>query len=82
MTREAELAKRLVSAVRSVIGEQSAVLHEPTFSGKETEYLKECISTGFVSSVGKFVDRFEFELKVREHLLITHLLQVQHRSSN
>ena len=41
MTREAELAKRLVSAVRSVIGEQSAVLHEPTFSGKETEYLKE-----------------------------------------
>ena len=62
MTREAELAKRLVSAVRSVIGEQSAVLHEPTFSGKETEYLKECISTGFVSSVGKFVDRFESEL--------------------
>ena len=62
MTQEAALAKRLVSAVRSVIGEQPAALHEPTFRGRETEYLNECISTGFVSSVGKFVDRFESEL--------------------
>jgi aminotransferase in exopolysaccharide biosynthesis len=62
MTRESALAQRLVSAVRSVIGEQSAVLHEPTFCGKESEYLNECISSGFVSSVGKFVDRFESEL--------------------
>lgn len=62
MTRESALAKRLVSAVRSVVGEQTTVLHEPTFNGKETEYLNECISTGFVSSVGKFVDRFESEL--------------------
>jgi aminotransferase in exopolysaccharide biosynthesis len=34
-------------------------LHRPVFSGKEKEYLIECIDTTYVSSVGKFVDRFE-----------------------
>jgi len=34
-------------------------LHEPTFNGKEKEYLNECIDSTFVSSVGKFVDLFE-----------------------
>lgn len=34
-------------------------LHEPHFAGKEWEYVKECLDTGWVSSVGKFVDRFE-----------------------
>ena len=37
-------------------------LHEPQFSGREWEYVKECIDTGWVSSVGKFVDRFEKDL--------------------
>jgi len=31
----------------------------PDLSGKEAEYLGECISSTFVSSVGPFVDRFE-----------------------
>lgn len=34
-------------------------LHAPHFSGNEKKYLEECIDTTFVSSVGKFVDRFE-----------------------
>ena len=34
-------------------------LHEPRFTGNEKKYLEECIDTTFVSSVGKFVDRFE-----------------------
>jgi perosamine synthetase len=37
-------------------------LHEPLFAGREKEYVTECIDTGWVSSVGKFVDRFEMEL--------------------
>lgn len=37
-------------------------LHEPEFSGNEWIYIKECIDTGWVSSVGKFVDRFEEQL--------------------
>ena len=34
-------------------------LHAPLFIGNEKKYLAECIDTTFVSSVGKFVDRFE-----------------------
>ena len=34
-------------------------LHEPKFFGNEKKYLNECIDSTFVSSVGKFVDRFE-----------------------
>lgn len=34
-------------------------LHEPCFSGNEWTYVKECIDTGWVSSLGKYVDRFE-----------------------
>ena len=34
-------------------------LHAPIFNGNEKKYVNECIDTTFVSSVGKFVDRFE-----------------------
>ncbi len=34
-------------------------LHEPVFKGNDWEYVKECLDTGWVSSVGKYVDRFE-----------------------
>ena len=34
-------------------------LHEPKFIGNEKKYLNECIDSTFVSSVGKFVDKFE-----------------------
>ncbi|GAB4284959.1 MAG: LegC family aminotransferase [Marinilabiliales bacterium] len=34
-------------------------LHEPRFNGNEKKYLNECIDSTFVSSVGKFVDKFE-----------------------
>jgi perosamine synthetase len=37
-------------------------LHEPEFAGKEWEFVRECLDTGWVSSVGKFVDEFELQL--------------------
>lgn len=37
-------------------------LHEPRFIGNEKKYLNECIDSTFVSSVGKFVDRFEQDI--------------------
>lgn len=36
-------------------------LHEPKFAGNEKKYLNECIDSTYVSSVGKFVDKFEEE---------------------
>jgi perosamine synthetase len=54
----------ILQAIRSVIGESDrpVSLHEPLFRGKEIPYVNECIETGWVSSVGKFVDRFEKDL--------------------
>jgi len=37
-------------------------LHAPLFNGNEKKYLNECIDTTYVSSVGKFVDKFEDEI--------------------
>jgi perosamine synthetase len=34
-------------------------LHEPRFVGNEKKYVNDCIDTTYVSSVGKYVDRFE-----------------------
>ena len=56
------LAEHVVAAIRAVVGTGPVVLHEPSFTGNEWLYLKECLDSTFVSSVGKFVDRFEAEL--------------------
>lgn len=37
-------------------------LHAPIFSGKEEQYLMDCVRSNFVSSVGEYVDRFEHML--------------------
>lgn len=36
-------------------------LAEPTLAGNEAQYLRECVDSGYVSSVGPFVERFEKE---------------------
>src|SRR5271155_3370919 len=36
-------------------------LSVPVIQGNEWAYVKECLDTGWVSSAGKFVDRFERE---------------------
>lgn len=59
------LSAGVVAAVRHVIGDarRPVALHEPEFRGRESDYLKECIDSGWVSSVGSYVDRFEAMLK-------------------
>jgi perosamine synthetase len=63
MTGE-QLAARVIEAARAAAAAPDAPqpLHAPIFEGNEVAYLTECIETGWVSSVGKFVDRFEQEL--------------------
>ena len=53
---------QVVDAIRSVVGTTPVGLHEPTFDGNEWKYLKECLDSSYVSSVGKFVDQFEESL--------------------
>ena len=56
------LADAVVGAIRQVVGPGPTALHEPSFDGNEWIYLKECLDSTYVSSVGKFVDQFENEL--------------------
>lgn len=55
-------ASQVVEAIQSVGGTAPLTLHEPAFLGNEWVYVKECLDTGWVSSAGKFVDRFEQQL--------------------
>ena len=52
--------KKITDFIHDLYGAQDFVpLAVPVFMGNEKKYLNECIDTTFVSSVGKFVDRFE-----------------------
>lgn len=56
------LVNQVIDAIRSVVGPGPKLLHQPTFAGNEWAYLKECLDSTYVSSVGKFVDQFEINL--------------------
>ena len=56
----------IVEAIRRVVGPASSIaLHEPEFSGPEWKYVKECLDSGWVSSAGKIVNRFDGEFPER-----------------
>ena len=40
-------------------GMKKIFLSEPSFTGSEKKYLINCIKSGFVSSIGKYVNLFE-----------------------
>ena len=56
------LADTIAERIRRVTGVARTALHEPALNGNELAYVSECIQTGWVSSVGSFVDRFERDL--------------------
>ncbi len=51
----------LIAGLRRALppGTSDVGLHEPEFLGNESKYLQDCIDTGWVSYLGKYVDRFE-----------------------
>ena len=57
----------ILEAIQQVVGssspEQPIALHEPDFRGTEAwSYVKDCLDTGWVSTAGKWVSRFEQDL--------------------
>jgi len=52
--------QQVIDFIRSLYPNREIVpLHEPYFGGNEKKYVLDCIESTFVSSVGKYVDRFE-----------------------
>ena len=63
----AENSMALLEAIQQVVGPSSAAqpisLHEPDFRGTEAwSYVKDCLDTGWVSTAGQWVSRFEQDL--------------------
>lgn len=51
---------QIINFIKSIYPDENPVpLHAPRFSGNEKEYVNDAINSTFVSSVGKYVDRFE-----------------------
>lgn len=59
-----DLVDSVLAAVRAALPNPSkpVPLHAPEFRGREWDYVKDCLDTGWVSSVGAYVDRFEQDL--------------------
>jgi len=50
----------IIDFIKSLYPSENPVpLHAPRFTGNEKKYLTDCIDSTFVSSVGRYVDRFE-----------------------
>jgi perosamine synthetase len=58
------LIPEFIARLRSLCPDpqQTYALHEPHFGGSEWHHLKDCLDSGWVSSVGSYVDDFEARL--------------------
>ena len=58
---ETNTVAHIIELIGSLKGDSDAPLglHEPHFDGNEWAYIKDCLDTRWVSSVGAYVDRFE-----------------------
>lgn len=66
----------IVHTIRKSIHQQQPVvaLHEPRFGGNEWAYVKDCLDSGWVSSLGQYVTRFEQALQ--EYTGVKHAIAV------
>ena len=62
--KHSTLAIEIRDRIYALLGEPEMFvpLHEPEFLGDEEALIVDCIRSGWVSSVGKYVDRFEAEI--------------------
>lgn len=74
-----EFQDSILKAVAEVVGERKVGLHEPTFHGNEQDYVRDCIDSTYVSSVGKYVTRFEQELA--QYVGVDHAIAVVNGTS-
>lgn len=74
LNADAEVAP-ILSALEDVLSPaRPAPLHQPHFAGREWDYVKDCIDSGWVSSVGSYVTRLESQLQ--DYTGVAHALAV------
>jgi len=58
--KTSKISMEVINFIKSLYPDESPVpLHAPRFIGNEKKYVVDAIDSTFVSSVGKYVDRFE-----------------------
>jgi aminotransferase in exopolysaccharide biosynthesis len=58
--RSSRIFTEIINFIKSLYPSENPVpLHAPRFTGNEKKYVADAIDSSFVSSVGKYVDRFE-----------------------
>ncbi len=59
-----KLADKIIAELSNIlpVKEGMVALHEPRFKGNELKYVSDCITGGWVSSVGAYVDKIEADL--------------------
>jgi len=50
---------QIIKFIKKTYAKNNIFLHEPKFVGNEKKYLKNCIESGYFSSVGEYVEQFE-----------------------
>ena len=57
-------SESVINAIKTVLPANNATfaLHEPSFKGNEWNYVKDCLDSGWVSSVGEYVTQLEHKL--------------------
>ena len=59
------LSESILSVLRELLPQQRPIgLHEPNFGEREKALILNCLESGWVSSVGQYVDQFEKDLAV------------------
>ena len=57
------LPKKISKVLRLTLKKKTASLHEPLFESKESKILADCIKSGYVSSIGRYIHKFEEKIK-------------------
>lgn len=53
------LTEQILNTLKVVLPNGAPGLHEPEFDGNEWKYVKDCLDTGWVSSAGSYISKFE-----------------------
>ena len=56
------LSEKIQNILKSIFKNKNVSLHDPIFCGNEWKYIKDCIDSKMVSSIGNYVDKFENDL--------------------
>ena len=73
-------ADKLIEIFSRIFPKSSGIpLHEPSFTGNEEKYVNDCIKSGWVSSVGNYVD--EFENRICDYIKCKHAVSTVNGTS-